>query len=160
MDQLKRRGWFLPNRCFLCKSEEESTNHLSLHCPKAAMFWQLIFYLFGVQWIMPYSIKETILSWHSSFVGKKRKKAWNAAKDSFILITAIEATSHLHELFPTDPAFQGGKTNKETNNSSTLVIFHTKKTSKVDLYPHQGQCWILQSQTQLKRFPDVPRTSS
>ena len=46
MDQLKRRGWFLPNRCFLCKSEEESTNHLFLHCPKAAMIWQLIFLSF------------------------------------------------------------------------------------------------------------------
>ncbi|RVX19322.1 hypothetical protein CK203_008556 [Vitis vinifera] len=29
-------------------------------------------------WAMPYSVKETILSWHSSFVGKKRKKAWNS----------------------------------------------------------------------------------
>ena len=43
------------------------------------MIWQLIFALFGVQWVMPNSIKETILGWNGSFVGKKRKKACNAA---------------------------------------------------------------------------------
>ena len=75
LGQLKR-SYFLPNRCYLCKVEEKSANHLHFHCPKAAMIWQLIFALFGVQWVMPSSIKETILSWHDSFVGKK---AWNAA---------------------------------------------------------------------------------
>ena len=78
MDQLKRSGWILPSRCFLCK-EEESANHVLIHCPKVAMISHLIFALFGVQWVMPNSIKETILSWNDSFVGKKRKKAWNAA---------------------------------------------------------------------------------
>ncbi|RVW41410.1 hypothetical protein CK203_095174 [Vitis vinifera] len=29
---------------------------------------------FGVSWVLPYSVKETLLSWHGSFVGKKRKK--------------------------------------------------------------------------------------
>ena len=43
------------------------------------MIWQLIFALFGVQWVMSFSIKDSLLSWHSSFVGKKRKKMWNAA---------------------------------------------------------------------------------
>ena len=37
MDQLKRRGWSLPSRWFMCKAEEESANHLLLHCPKATM---------------------------------------------------------------------------------------------------------------------------
>ena len=79
MDQLKRRGWSLPSRCFMYKAEEESTNRLLLHDPKATMIWQLIFALFGVQWVMSFSIKDSLLSWHSSFVGKKRKKMWNAA---------------------------------------------------------------------------------
>lgn len=43
LDQLKRRGWCLPNRCYLCKGEEESTNHILLHCPKTIMLWYLIF---------------------------------------------------------------------------------------------------------------------
>ena len=43
------------------------------------MIWHLIFALFGVHWVLPNSIKETILGWNGTFVGKKRKKAWNAA---------------------------------------------------------------------------------
>ena len=75
MDQLKMRVWILPSSCFLCKAEEELANHVLIHCLKATMIQHLIFALFGVQWVMPNSIKETILSWNGSFVGKKRKKA-------------------------------------------------------------------------------------
>ena len=32
LDQLKRRGWLVTNRCFLCLMEEESVNHSLLHC--------------------------------------------------------------------------------------------------------------------------------
>ena len=79
LDKLKRRGWCLPSRCCLCKDEEDSANHILLHCPKATLLWHLILALFNVQWVMPFSIKDTFLSWRGSFVGKKRKKAWRAA---------------------------------------------------------------------------------
>ena len=29
--------------------------------------------------MLPSSVRETLLSWHGSFVGKKRKKVWRAA---------------------------------------------------------------------------------
>ena len=32
LDRLQRRGWQLPNRCFLCGCEEENVNHILLHC--------------------------------------------------------------------------------------------------------------------------------
>ena len=32
LDRLQRRGWHLPNRCFLCGCEEENVNHILLHC--------------------------------------------------------------------------------------------------------------------------------
>ena len=32
LDRLQRRGWHLPNRCFLCDCEEENVNHILLHC--------------------------------------------------------------------------------------------------------------------------------
>ena len=35
LDQLKRRGRALANRCFLCEEDEEDMNHLLLHCKKA-----------------------------------------------------------------------------------------------------------------------------
>ena len=31
---------------------------------------------FGVSWVFPRSVKETLLGWRGSFVGKKRKVAW------------------------------------------------------------------------------------
>ncbi|KAL6343049.1 hypothetical protein AAG906_017861 [Vitis piasezkii] len=73
-DRLKRFGWSIPNRCFLCKQEEETTDHLLLFCEKARMLWLLIFSLFGVQWVMHSSVKRNLLGWHGSFVGKKRRK--------------------------------------------------------------------------------------
>ena len=79
IDCLKRSGWNIPNRCYLCKNEEETTNHLLLFCEKARMLWLLIFSLFGVQWVMHSSVERNLLGWHGSFVGKKREKAWRAA---------------------------------------------------------------------------------
>ena len=35
--------------------------------------------LFDVSWVFPLSVKESLLSWHGSFVGKRRKKAWMTA---------------------------------------------------------------------------------
>ena len=47
-DQLRRRGWRMPNRCYMCKAGEETRDHILLHCPKASILWQLVFALFHV----------------------------------------------------------------------------------------------------------------
>ncbi|RVX20225.1 Transposon TX1 uncharacterized 149 kDa protein [Vitis vinifera] len=60
-DRLKRIGWSIPNRCFLCKHKEETTDHLLLFCEKARMLWLLIFSLFGVQWVMHSTVKNHLL---------------------------------------------------------------------------------------------------
>ena len=79
LDQLKKRGWRIPNRCYLCKEEKETCDHILIHCLKARLLWNLIFALFGIQWVLSCSIREVLLSWHRSFVGKNGKKAWKAA---------------------------------------------------------------------------------
>ena len=43
------------------------------------MFWDLLLTNFGVSWVFPFYVRETLLSWHGSFVGKGCKKAWMAA---------------------------------------------------------------------------------
>ena len=78
-DQLKRRGWNFPNRCYLCKEEEETSDHLFLVCIKARMLWNVILTLFGVHWVLHSSVKGNLLGLHRSFVGKRREKAWRAA---------------------------------------------------------------------------------
>ena len=32
LDRLQRRGWQFPNCCFLCGCEEETINHILIHC--------------------------------------------------------------------------------------------------------------------------------
>ena len=76
LNQIQKRGWALVNRCYLCHSNEESINHLLLHCVKTRALWEMLFSLFGVLWVVPFSVRETLLSWNGSFVGKKRKKVW------------------------------------------------------------------------------------
>ena len=76
LDQIKKRRRALANRCYFCQVEEESIDHLLLHCEKTRALWEMLFTLFGVSWIFPFSVRETLLGWNGFFVGKKRKTAW------------------------------------------------------------------------------------
>ena len=78
LDRLQKRGWQLPNCCFLCGSDEENVNHLLIHCTVARVLWRIVLSLFGAQWVFPESVKEVVLSWKGSFVGKKREKIWRS----------------------------------------------------------------------------------
>ena len=48
LDQLKKRGWRIPNRCYWCKEEKETSDHILIHCSKTRLLWQLIFAPFGI----------------------------------------------------------------------------------------------------------------
>ncbi|KAJ9671525.1 hypothetical protein PVL29_025297 [Vitis rotundifolia] len=78
LDRLQKRGWQLPNRCFLCGCEEESVNHILLHCTVVRVLWEIALALFGAQWVFPERVKEVLDSWRGPFVGKKRKKIWTS----------------------------------------------------------------------------------
>ena len=62
----------------MCWKDEETIDHLLIHCVKTRVLWELIFTLFGVSCVLPSSVRQTLLGWHGSFVGKKRKKVWRA----------------------------------------------------------------------------------
>ena len=79
LDLVQKKGWTLANRCFMCLEKEETIDHLFLHCSKTRVLWDLLFALFGVSWVLPSSVRETLLSWHGSFVGKKHKRVWRVA---------------------------------------------------------------------------------
>ena len=51
LDRLQKRGWQLPNRCFLCFCEEENVNHILLHYIVVRVLWEIVLALFGVQWV-------------------------------------------------------------------------------------------------------------
>ena len=69
----------MPNRCFLCKEEEETNDHLFLFCNKASMLGNMIFSLFSVQWVLQSIVRGDLLGWNDAFVGKRRVKAWRTA---------------------------------------------------------------------------------
>ena len=48
LDQLKKRGRFLANRCFLCREEEESIDYILIQRSRTRVLWELLFALFGV----------------------------------------------------------------------------------------------------------------
>ena len=61
---------------------------------KTRVLWELLFTLFGVSWVLPSSVRKTLLSWHGSFVGKKRRKVWRAAP-LYIFWTVWKARNRL-----------------------------------------------------------------
>ncbi|RVW31433.1 putative mitochondrial protein [Vitis vinifera] len=67
LDRLQKRGWQLPNCCFLCGSDEENVNHLLIHCTVARVLWRIVLSLFGAQWVFPEFVKEVVLSWKESY---------------------------------------------------------------------------------------------
>ena len=46
-------------------------DQLLIHCSKARLLWDLLLAIVDVKWVFPLSVRETLLSWHDSFVGKK-----------------------------------------------------------------------------------------
>ena len=70
------------NKYYFCELVGESVNYILLHCTKVRILWQLLFPLFNVVWVIPSSVKDTLLSWNDSFVGKKSKKVWRASVES------------------------------------------------------------------------------
>ncbi|KAJ9677832.1 hypothetical protein PVL29_022672 [Vitis rotundifolia] len=99
IDRLQKRGWQMPNRCYLCGSEEENVNHLLIQCTVAGGLWGMVLSLFGAQWVFPETVKEVIISWKGSFVGKKRKRIWRSIP-LFIFWTVWKERNRL--------AFRGG----------------------------------------------------
>ena len=79
MKQLKKRGRHLATRCPLCGKHEESLDHLLLHCPKVYNPWAFIFTIFGVNWVLLRSIKDTLVGWKSPSSRKSLRKVWMAA---------------------------------------------------------------------------------
>ena len=78
MDQLKKRGFSLASRCAFCGQDEESLEHLFIHCPKVWCIWTAIFSLSGGGWVCPFLVKDLLRGWLHLPMRKKDAKLWRA----------------------------------------------------------------------------------
>jgi hypothetical protein len=65
LDNLRKRNFVLVNRCGMCKKEEETIDHLLLHCESAQFLWNAFFSRFGLAWVMPQRVVDLLHCWWS-----------------------------------------------------------------------------------------------
>jgi hypothetical protein len=66
LDNLRKRQVVVVNRCYMCKKDGESVDHLLLHCEVAHALWCNIFSQFGLSWVMPRCASDLCACWCSS----------------------------------------------------------------------------------------------
>lgn len=64
-ENLMKRGFQLSPRCFLCKEEVETVNHLFLHCRTRNQIWRTFTGMKGLNWVMPRKIEQALKIWSS-----------------------------------------------------------------------------------------------
>ncbi|XP_042983287.1 uncharacterized protein LOC122312690 [Carya illinoinensis] len=63
IDNLRRRGLIIVDRCCLCKNSGEIVDHLLLHCDFARDAWNHLFSRMGLAWTMLRMVVELLASW-------------------------------------------------------------------------------------------------
>lgn len=63
INMLKRRWITMVNKCYLCKSDEKTSNHLLLRCPKTHSLWTSVLGLLGLNCIMAENVSRELLAW-------------------------------------------------------------------------------------------------
>ncbi|CAN0838702.1 LINE-1 retrotransposable element ORF2 protein [Linum grandiflorum] len=74
IDNLRRRGLIVPNRCVLCCQSEESVSHLLLHCPFTAKVWSWFKVAFGICGPWPCSVQQLLLEWRAGLPASSHNK--------------------------------------------------------------------------------------
>ena len=89
LDNLMLRGCILVNRCCMCHRNEETVDHLLLHCPVAHSLWVYMFQIFGTQWVMLGSVESLVYCW-SFWLGKFNSDIWNIVPGCLMWIVWTE----------------------------------------------------------------------
>lgn len=71
IDNLIKRGIVLTKKCFLCKNNAESSNHLLFWCPITYNLRTMVYGLLGICWVMVGSVKDELFA--REIVCKKNK---------------------------------------------------------------------------------------
>lgn len=80
LDQIKKIGFSLANRCYLCNESEESIEHLLIHCPKVWNIWASLLAAFvNLSWVVPWSIRDPFCCCNRILMRKDDKKICKTA---------------------------------------------------------------------------------
>ena len=82
LNQLKKEGFQLTSRCPLCHKDEESLEHLLIHCLAVWGIWVAIISLPGMDWVCPLLAKDLMVEWKAFPVRKKARKIWKMIPSS------------------------------------------------------------------------------
>jgi len=63
LDNLRKKRVIVIDRCFMCKMNGESVDHLLLHCEVARVLWNAIFSRFSLSWVMPLRVVDLFACW-------------------------------------------------------------------------------------------------
>ena len=77
-DNLRGRGMDFVDWCIMCCCNGETVDHLLLHCGKAYRLWSLVFRSFGISWVLPRSVVDTLFGWWD-WLWKHSSSIWNLA---------------------------------------------------------------------------------
>jgi hypothetical protein len=66
LDNLCKRHTIVMVWCCMCKKSRETLDHLVLYCDIARDLWNLVFQIFGVEWVMP---RRWRISWPLGKIG-------------------------------------------------------------------------------------------
>ena len=55
----------------MCREDEETIDHLFLHCIVANELWATVLSLFGMHWVMPRRVVDLLDCWQGSLAGIK-----------------------------------------------------------------------------------------
>jgi hypothetical protein len=64
-DNLRKKNMVVINRCGMCKRDEETVDHLLLHCECAQLLWNAFFNRFDLAWSMPRGVVNLLQCWWS-----------------------------------------------------------------------------------------------
>ena len=89
LDQLKRRGISIVNRCCLCEENEETIDHLLIHCSRAKILWNILLAITDINWVFPRSVRQLLLAWQSVSVGKKKEESLDGGASLYFLDAVV-----------------------------------------------------------------------
>ena len=76
INNLRNRRVIVRDWCYMCKRNGESVDYLLLHCCIAWELWSSVFCLFGIQWVMLYTVLELFEVWQGKFARHHHIDVW------------------------------------------------------------------------------------